>query len=243
MHFAALAALVLAAAVLYSSVGHAGASGYLAAMALMGVTTSVTKPAALVMNIAVAAVGTLRFNASGLVPWRLLAPLALGSVPAAYVGGVISLPTNLHRIVLGAILLFAAVRLWWPTGPRAGEPHPPRTPVLVCVGIVLGMLSGLTGVGGGIFLSPLLIFAGWEETRRTAGASVAFILVNSVSGLFGHLQAGRVIPHEVAFLAPVALFGGLYGSWLGATRLGTSTIKRLLGLVLLVAGLKLLLSH
>jgi uncharacterized protein len=238
-----LAALVLGAAVLYSSVGHAGASGYLAAMALMGVAAPVTKPAALVMNIAVAAVGTWRFSAARLVPWKLLRPLVIGSVPGAFAGGLIALPTNVHRIVLGIVLLFAAIRLAWPTAPSSAAPRAPGPAVLVPLGAAIGVLAGLTGVGGGIFLSPLLILAGWEETRRTAGASAVFILVNSISGLAGHLGAGRAIPSEVALLAPVALAGGLYGSWLGARRLAPPTLRRVLAAVLLVAGLKLIFSR
>jgi uncharacterized membrane protein YfcA len=237
---AGLAALIFVAAVLYSSVGHGGASGYLAAMALFGVPAPVTKPAALVMNIAVAAIGAIRFGHRGLVPWRLLVPLCLGSIPAAALGGFISLPIRTHRILLGVVLLFAAARLWMHDERRTARREPPPALLRVLVGGVLGLVSGLTGVGGGIFLSPLLILTGWEETRRTAGASAAFILVNSVSGLAGHLAAGRAIPAGVAVLAPVAVAGGLIGAGLGATRLPTLVLRRLLAVVLVVAGLKLL---
>ena len=237
-----LAALIFVAAVLYSSVGHGGASGYLAAMALFGVPAPVTKPAALVMNIAVAAIGTIRFGLRGLVPWSFLGPLGLGSIPAAALGGFVSLPMRAHRILLGVVLLFAAVRLWMHDEARTTRRAPPSRMARVLIGAALGLLSGLTGVGGGIFLSPLLILTGWEETRRTAGASAAFILINSVSGLAGHLAAGRAIPAEVAVLAPVAVAGGLIGAWLGATRLSTLVLRRLLAAVLVVAGLKLLLT-
>jgi uncharacterized protein len=235
-----LVALVFCAAVLYSSVGHGGASGYLAAMALFGVPAPVTKPAALVMNIAVAAIGAMRFGRRDLVPWRLLVPLCIGSIPAAAIGGFISLPIRTHRILLGVVLLFAAVRLWMHDEVRTARREPPSAPRRVLMGAALGLVSGLTGVGGGIFLSPLLILTGWEETRRTAGASAAFILANSVSGLGGHLAAGRPIPSEVGILAPVAVAGGLIGAWLGATRLPTLVLRRLLAAVLVVAGLKLL---
>jgi hypothetical protein len=240
---AGLLALVLAAAVLYSSVGHAGASAYLAAMALFGVSPAASKPAALVMNVAVATLVTLRFSFAGLVPWRRLAPLVLGSVPAAFVGGVVELPTSLHRVVLGAVLAFAGVRLLW-VGPREIPPRPfPGAPLLVGIGAGIGLLAGLTGVGGGIFLSPLLLLTGWEETRRTAGASAAFILANSAAGLAGHWSAGRVVPDGVALLTVVALVGGLVGSWLGARKLAPPLLKRLLGAVLVIAALKLLLSR
>jgi uncharacterized membrane protein YfcA len=234
-----LAALVFAAAVLYASVGHGGASGYLAAMALFGVPAPLTRPLALVMNVAVAAIGTWRFARRGLVPWGLLLPLCLGSVPAAALGGFVSLPVTAHRVLLGFVLLFAAVRLWMHDEARARHAMPAPA-ARFAIGVVLGLLSGLTGVGGGIFLSPLLILTGWEETRRTAGASAAFILVNSIAGLGGHLAAGRGIPAETAILAPVAVAGGLIGAGLGVSRLPTLVLRRVLAGVLVVAALKLL---
>ena len=237
---AGLAALIFIAAVLYSSVGHGGASGYLAAMALFGIPAPVTKPAALVMNIAVAAIGAVRFGRRGLVPWAMLAPLCIGSIPAAALGGFIDLPIRTHRILLGLVLLFAAVRLWMHDEAAVPRKALPSAAARVGIGGFLGLLSGLTGIGGGIFLSPLLILTGWEETRRTAGASAAFILVNSIAGLAGHLAAGRRIPGEAALLAPVAIAGGLIGAGLGATRLPTLVLRRLLAVVLVVAGVKLL---
>lgn len=237
-----LAALVFIAGILYASVGHGGASGYLAAMALFGIPAPVTKPAALVMNIAVAAIGAFRFGARGLVPWRLLAPLCAGSIPAAAAGGFITLPMTAHRILLGIVLLFGAGRLWMHDEARTARRDPPATLARVAVGAVMGFVSGLTGVGGGIFLSPLLILSGWEDTRRAAGASAAFILANSVSGLGGHLAGGGTLPTAVVFLAPVAVAGGLVGSWLGTTRLPPLALRRLLAAVLVVAGLKLLLT-
>ena len=192
------------------------------------------------MNLFVAVIGTIRFASSGLVPWRLLLPLAAGSIPAAFLGGAISLPTHAHRILLGVVLLFAAFRLWWRS--RPGEKLRPRpgAAALVALGAGLGLLSGLTGVGGGIFLSPLLILLRWEEVRRTAGASVAFILVNSLAGLLGHLAAGRGVPGGTWILVPAVVAGGFFGSWLGAKRLGTLALRRTLAAVLGVASIKLL---
>ena len=241
-HLAALALLVLLSAVLYSSVGHGGASAYLAAMTLLGVAPGATKPAALVMNITVALVGTVRFASASLVPWRRLGPLCAASIPAAFLGGYLELPLRAHRILLGAILIIAAFRLWLPMRDRSRRAWP-SSAWLAGIGASLGILAGLTGVGGGIFLSPLLILSGWEEPRRTAGASATFILVNSVAGLLGHLQAPRGIPEGTALLAVVALAGGLYGSWLGARRFAPVTLLRLLGAVLLLAGVKLLLTR
>jgi uncharacterized membrane protein YfcA len=237
---AVLLGLVAIAAVLYSSVGHGGASAYLAVMALFGVPPPVTKPAALVMNLAVAGVGTLRFATASLVPWRMVGPLCAGSIPAAYVGGMIALPTRAHRALLGAVLLFAAVRLAMRHSGDSLRPPPPALG-LAAIGVLFGFVAGLTGVGGGIFLSPLLILARWKEPRRTAGASAVFILVNSAAGLAGHLAGGGSVPAAAAPLTAVALAGGLLGSWLGAKRLVPIAIRRLLALVLLIAGAKLVL--
>ena len=238
---ALLAALVLAAAILYSSVGHAGASAYLAAMALFGVHPAGMKPAALVMNIVVATAGTARWWSAGLIPWSLLWPLCTGSVPAAFAGGAVVLPADVYRRVLAVILLGAALRLWFPARARQLRPVPgPR--VLVALGAGLGFLAGLTGIGGGIFLSPILILAGWQDPKRTAGASSTFILVNSVAGLLGHLAVARDIPQGTAVLAAVALAGGVYGSWLGARRLPPLVLRRLLAAVLVIAGARLALG-
>jgi uncharacterized protein len=237
--FLLLAGLIAIAAVLYASVGHGGASAYLAAMALFGIPAAVMKPAALVMNLGVAGAGTLRFAAARLVPWRLLVPLCAGSVPAAYAGGLIQLPSRSHRILLGAVLLVAAARLAMKA--RSADLHPPPARTgLVAIGLVFGFVAGLTGVGGGIFLSPLLILARWEEPRRTAGASAVFILVNSAAGLAGHLAGGGSVPAAAAPLTAIALVGGLFGSWLGAKRFVPLTLRRLLAVVLVIAGAKLL---
>ena len=237
---AAFLALIAAAAVLYSSVGHGGASAYLAVMALFGMPAAVMKPTALVMNLGVAGLGTFRFAAASLVPWRLLLPICAGSVPAAYLGGLVKLPTQSHRILLGAVLLFAAVRLAMRQRHHVLRPRPPAL-VLATIGIFFGFLAGVTGVGGGIFLSPLLLLARWEEPRRTAGASAVFILVNAAAGLAGHLAAGGNVPAMALPLTAVALLGGLVGSWLGARRLVPIAIRRVLAAVLVVAGAKLLL--
>lgn len=236
---ALLAGLVATAAALYASVGHGGASAYLATMTLFGVPAAIMKPAALVMNLGVAGVGTLRFASASLVPWRLLVPLCAASVPAAYVGGRIHLPTRSHGFLLGVVLVIAAVRLAM-RSPTTELRTPPSTPVLVAVGLVFGFVAGLTGVGGGIFLSPLLILARWEGPKRTAGASAVFILVNSAAALAGHLAGGGAVPAAAAPLTAVALAGGLLGSWLGAKRLVPLTLRRLLAVVLVVAGVKLL---
>jgi uncharacterized membrane protein YfcA len=236
-----LCALVFVAAVLYSMVGHAGASGYLAAMALVGVAPAMMKPTALTLNILVATVGTIQFARAGRFSWPLFWPFALGSVPLAFLGGSLALPITLYKRVLAVVLLYAAYRLFRTVAAREG-PRPIRLPVATASGAGIGFLSGLTGVGGGIFLSPLMLIMGWADVRRTAAVSAAFILVNSISGLLGHLSSVRSLPGEIGILAAVALVGGFIGSTLGSRRLPSPVLRRLLAVVLLVAAAKLSLA-
>lgn len=238
-----LTLLIFTAALLYSSVGHAGASGYLAAMALCGLAPAVMKPTALVLNLVVATVGTIRFASAGHFDWKLFAPFAALSVPMAFVGGMMKLPISSYKIILGAVLLFAAWRLVVkPAAVAASGLKPVSVPRALLFGAGLGLLSGLTGVGGGIFLSPLLLFLGWAEVRKTAGVSVAFILVNSAAGLLGHLASVNQVPSEIVWWAPAALLGGIIGAELGSRRLAPVTMRRLLSVVLIVAGVKMLLG-
>ncbi|HEX2883357.1 MAG TPA: sulfite exporter TauE/SafE family protein [Candidatus Limnocylindria bacterium] len=235
-----LALLFFAAAVLYASVGHAGASAYLAAMALVGVAPETMRPTALVLNLFVAGVVIARFSSAGHLPWRHLVPLAVGSVPAAFVGGSIELPGELYRPLVAAVLLVGAWRLATAPGaadtPRAGGP--PVVPALAA-GAAIGLLAGLTGTGGGIFLTPLLVLAGWAGTRDAAGLSGAFILVNSLAGLGGLLTTGLVLPPAIGAWIGAVLAGGLIGSWLGAARFSVLSLRRALAVVLVVAAAKL----
>jgi uncharacterized protein len=238
-----LAVLIFLAAALYSSVGHAGASGYLAAMALFGLAPQIMKPTALALNILVATLTAIVFYRAGLPDWRRLWPFLLGSVPLAFVGGAVGLPGTAYRIIVGLILVVSAVRLVWGSGDgvaRAG--HAPVSVAAVCGGGI-GLLSGLTGTGGGIFLSPLLIFTRWATTRQASGMSAAFILANSVSGLAGHLASVRFLPASIAVWAVAAVGGGALGSLYGSRRFATRTLQRLLAAVLLTAGLKLIFTR
>lgn len=238
-----LAALILIAAILYSSVGHAGASGYLAAMALFGLAPSVMKPTALCLNTLVATIAFIRFQRAGFFDWNLFWPFAVGSIPAAFAGGSIHLPDTLYRPIVGAVLLLAAGRLLLanPKG-TAETSHPPARWIMMGIGIGLGFLSGLTGVGGGIFLSPLLILLHWAPIRVVSGVSALFILVNSAAGLLGHLSSVAQIPTAIVFWAPAAAVGGLVGAEFGSRRVPTLMLRRLLSVVLVIAGLKMILS-
>ena len=236
-----LAALFLIAATLYGSVGHAGASAYLASMALVGIAPEVMKPTALVLNILVASIVTLRFAREGYVRPRSILPFLAGSVPAAFIGGGLTLPGEIYRPLVGVVLLVAAARFGW-TASRAGPDIPPRAPwpAAIAAGAGIGLLAGLTGTGGGIFLTPVLLAAGWAGTRFAAGTSAAFILANSISGLAGNLASVGSLPSAIPLWLGAAAVGGAIGSQLGSRQLPSPWIRRALAVVLLVAGLKLI---
>jgi hypothetical protein len=236
-----LALLFLAAAILYGSVGHAGASGYLAAMALVGLAPDVMKPTALVLNILVSTIVTIRFARAGYVRPMAILPFLIGSVPAAFVGGALTLPANIYRPIVGGVLLVAASRFGITAG-RSSEEFPPRAPLPAAVvsGAGIGLLAGLTGTGGGIFLTPLLLAAGWAGTRFAAGASAAFILANSVAGLTGNIGSVGHLPAAIPFWLGAVAIGGVVGSELGSRRLPPPAFRRALAVVLVIAGLKLI---
>ena len=237
--FVALLIGITIVAFLYSSVGHAGASGYIAVMSLCGLTTSFIRPTALVLNILVATVAAFQFWRAGHFSGRLFWPFALFSVPAAYLGGYLRLPSTTLNLLIGAVLLFSAARLFV----RERDPeqtNAPSRPLAVGVGAGIGFLSGLTGTGGGIFLTPLLLFCRWTYTRRAAAISALFILVNSIAGLSGYLTSGQPIPTVAWLLAIGAVTAGAAGSQLGSRRFPVRTISLLLATVLVVAGLKLI---
>jgi uncharacterized membrane protein YfcA len=238
---AALAILFALGAALYSSVGHGGASAYIAAMALFSVAPETMKPTALALNLLVAGFGAFRYWRRGLTNWRLVLAFAIAATPAAFIGGGIHLPAIYYKPLVGILLWLAAGRLLWhPTMLAERAVHAPPAWVTLPTGAVLGLLAGLTGTGGGIFLSPLIILMAWEEPRRTSGVVSAFILLNSAAGLAGNAASVGHLPHELPiFLAAVAA-GAVVGTWLGVERLPRPWLLRTLGLVLLVAGAKLL---
>jgi uncharacterized membrane protein YfcA len=235
-----LAACMFLGAALYTSVGHAGASSYLALMALFGVPAATMRPTALVLNVLVASLASVRYLRAGLFRWRVLWPVLLGAVPMAFVGGAIHLPAGTYRPLVGAVLLLAAARLLWPASIRAVQEvrDPPILPAVLS-GACIGVLSGLTATGGGIFLSPLLLFLGWCEVRPASGVAAVFILCNSAAGLAGNLSSVGQLPPDLPLFAAASLLGALVGTTLGIGRFATPAILKALGLVLVIAGLKL----
>ena len=226
-------------ALLYSSVGHGGASGYIAVMTLLNVAPEEVKPTALVLNILVATIGSWQFWRAGHFSWRLFWPFALFAPPFAYLGGYLNLPTHLFKIVVGIVLLFSAVRFLLKSPPELTT-HLPSKPLAMGVGAVLGLLSGFTGTGGGIFLTPLIIFRRWGHTKTASAVSALFILCNSIFGLLGNLTATRTVPSLALPLSLGVIFGGVLGAYFGSRHFQTATINRLLAIVLLIAGFKLI---
>jgi uncharacterized membrane protein YfcA len=228
-------------AVLYSSVGHAGASGYIAVLTLFSFGPGVIKPTVLVLNILVATIATCQFWRAGHFSWRLFWPFAALSVPCAFLGGYLLVSAHTFKLVVGAALLLSALRLFW-TNKRADEKTLNAAPLGVALpmGAAIGFLSGITSTGGGIFLTPLLLFFRWATVKRAAAVSALFILVNSVSGLLGYFSNRQPLPALAWPLAVIAVLGGIIGSQLGSRHLPNRVIYICLASVLTVAGLKLI---
>jgi uncharacterized membrane protein YfcA len=240
-----LAILFFGGAMLYASVGHAGASAYLAIMALSGVAPDVARPTALALNIVVATFVTFRFWRGGYISARSLAPFLLGSIPLAFLGGSLPVAAALYKKLVGIVLLFAAMGMAL-TARRAAQadtgratPHVPTVPAVV-IGAGIGLVSGLTGTGGGIFLSPVLLFAGWAETRAASGMAAPFILGNSVAGLAGNFSRLASLPSTLPLWIGAVVVGALIGSEIGNRRGRTVLLRAALSVVLVIAGLKLI---
>ncbi len=235
----ALLALIGVAALLYSSVGHGGASGYLAAMAFFGLEPALMKPAALSMNIFVTVLVLARLAPRGYFNWRLFLPLVLASTPMAYLGGAFPIHDALYKYILGLALILAFLRMVWQTRDR----DPVETPkpwITAPIGGVLGFVSGMTGVGGGIFLSPLLLFFMWTNMRGSAAIAAAFILCNSVAGLAGYATVAETWPPGIPLFLGMAVLGALLGSELGSRRMASAQLRKMLGVVLAIAGAKMI---
>ncbi len=239
-HILLLSLFIFLVAGLYASVGHGGASGYLALMTLMSMPIATIKPVALMLNIAVSLIAFIQFYRSGFFNKKLFIPLAIASVPAAYAGGLLSIDPHLYKQLLGGLLFISAIRLAMPLKKEVIVVQHFNIVLVVMIGASIGFLSGMIGIGGGIILSPLLILVRYSDVKTTSGISALFIFVNSIAGLLGQMNQGIEFSSSMSVMIAVAIAGGLIGSYIGARQLNISMLKKVLAVVLFIASLKLI---
>jgi len=225
-------------AFLYSSVGHGGASGYLGLMALFGIEVALMKPSALILNLFVSSIAFISFYRAGHFRLKLLLPFAVTSIPMAFWGASLEVPPELYKKILGVCLFLAALRIVIRTD-KEGERNKLSIPLALAAGAVIGFFSGMIGIGGGIILSPLLLLTRWGGMKETAAASAAFIFLNSLAGLSGHILAGMDVSPKIILWIVAVMTGGLLGAWTGGFRLSAKQLKYLITAVLLLASIKL----
>ena len=231
--------LLLIVAFLYASVGHGGASGYLALMSLFAFSVTFMKPTALVLNILVSGISFYFYYREKKFEWKLFYPFAITSIPFSFLGGLVTIETHIYKIILATVLLFAVARLLGFFGKQKEKLEPVNIPLALLIGAVIGFLSGLIGIGGGIILSPLLLLLGWGDMKKTAAVSALFIFVNSVSGLIGFVTRGGILPGSSASLIVVVVIGGILGGYFGSKKMNTPVLRNVLALVLVIAIFKL----
>ncbi|MBC7536594.1 MAG: sulfite exporter TauE/SafE family protein [Ferruginibacter sp.] len=241
-HLLIFYALLLIIAFLYASVGHGGASGYLALMAIFSFTPAVMKPTALMLNLFVSAIAFYQFYRGKHFLWKLFLPLAIASIPLAYIGGTIHIDAGLYKKILGLLLLIPIIRFIFFPNIAVTELRPANPYLSLLIGAVIGFLSGLIGIGGGIILSPVLLLLKWTDQKQTAAISALFIFVNSLSGLAGQFTKGIEFTGDMWFYVIIAVIGGCGGAWFGSLKFNQTILKRILAAVLLMASVKLFLT-
>src|ERR1700712_842238 len=235
--------LLFVIAFLYASVGHGGASGYLALMAIFSFSPAVMKPTALLLNLFVSAVSFIQFYRGGHFKLKIFLPLALASVPMAFVGGLITIDGTIYKKILGVLLIIPIIRFLFFPNIKVEEIKKSNIALSILIGAVIGFLSGLIGIGGGIILSPVLLLLKWTDQKQTAAISALFIFVNSTSGLIAQLQKGiKFSPDMIAYVA-IAFVAGLLGAYFGSLKFRQNILKYVLASVLMLAAFKLLFSH
>jgi uncharacterized protein len=233
-----IALCLLLGAVLYTSVGHAGSSAYIAVMTLFNLPTTVIRPTALTLNIAVSAYASVRYIRNNYFDKKLFFVLSLGAIPAAFVGGYINVPSEIYKPIVGVLLILSGLRFIFLAAVRDREIKPVNYLLAILMGASIGFLAGITGTGGGIFLSPLIIWLGWNHVKQASGTVAAFIFVNSVAGLLGNYRSTSALPDTLPLFLGAVIIGALIGTSLGISRFSTVGVKRALGAVLIIAGLK-----
>lgn len=231
---------VCAVACIYSMVGHGGASGYLAVLALAGSAVSVMKPTALLLNLCVSLIAFLQFLRAGCFHWRMFWPFAMLSVPAAYAGAGIELDAGIYKRLLGVCIVIAGARLLGLFSRNASTFSSPPVAAGLVIGAAIGLLSGMLGIGGGILLSPVLLMGGWADARTAAATASLFIFVNSGAGLLNVHWSSGIMDNGPFALVAAAVLGGTLGSWLGARRTPEPRLRQALGTVMLLASIKLI---
>jgi uncharacterized membrane protein YfcA len=240
VHTLLIAVCLFAGAILYTSVGHAGASAYIAVMTLFDLPPIVIKPTALTLNIFVSSYASFRYIKSNFFNKTLFLFLSIGSVPASYIGGHVSLPSNIYKPIIGVLLLLSGARFLIQALQTDKDYREINKGLAIFIGACVGLLSGITGTGGGIFLSPLIIWLGWVSVKQASGTVAAFIFVNSTAGLLGNLQSTSSLPSELPVFVVAVLLGAFIGTRFGIKRFSSTGVKRALGCVLLIAGVKFL---
>ncbi len=235
--------LLFLVAFLYASVGHGGASGYLALMALFSVSPDVMKPTALLLNLFVSSVSFIQFYRGGYFKWNIFWPFVIASIPMAFVGGLIEVDGNIYKRILGLLLIIPIVRFLFFSNIKVDEIKKSNIFLSLLIGAIIGFLSGLIGIGGGIILSPVLLLLKWTDMKQTAAISALFIFVNSLSGLAGQLRQGIDFSPGMYAYVGVAFVGGLCGAYFGSLKFNQAILKNVLALVLIVAACKLLFTH
>jgi uncharacterized membrane protein YfcA len=231
--------LLFVVAFLYSSVGHGGASGYLALMTLFSFAPETMRPTALMLNVLVSAIAFIQFYRKDFFQWKLFWPFAVTSIPAAFLGGMISVEETLYKKILAVLLLFSVVRLVGFNPELKGEKKQQNLALSLFLGAIIGLFSGMIGIGGGIILSPLILLLNWANLKQTAAVSALFIFVNSIAGLIGLFSKGITIEFTMIGFLLTAFFGGLIGSYFGAAKFNSVKLKYILAVVLWIASIKL----
>ena len=235
--------LIFIVAFLYAMVGHGGASGYLALMAIFNMTPVLMKPTALLLNLFVSLTAFIQFYRNGHFKWKIFLPFALASIPLSFLGGMITLDGNIYKKILGIFLIFPITRFLFYRNYTDEELKENNILGSIAIGGSIGFVSGLIGIGGGIILSPILLLLRWTNQKQTAAISAMFIFVNSLSGLIGQITKGISLNVSMFEFAGIAFVGGLLGSWLGAFKFNQQFLKYALAIVLAFASYKLLFTN
>lgn len=229
-------------AFMYAAVGHGGASGYLALMALFGFAPEVMKPTALILNLFVAAIAFIHYAKSGYFNKKLFFSFAITSVPLAFLGGMIEIDASLYKKILGVLLIFAILRMLNVFGKETEETKKIKMWQGLIVGGSIGFFSGLTGIGGGIILTPIILLMKWGRMKEAAAVSALFIWVNSAAAMGGQLSSGIKIDSQSIILVGIAVVGGFFGGYLGSKKFNNKALRYMLAVVLLIACVKLLVT-